>query len=100
LCEKQINKFQKTKKIIIQNDKESININFHNKDENLYIKKYWFKWSSGSCRNDVISLLYAYIIKPRIDNLKLTPMGDTIDYFNILSVKSLNLNKEDFSKGI
>ena len=27
-------------------------------------------------------------------------MGDTIDYFNILSVKSLNLNKEDFSKGI
>lgn len=99
LCKKHITKFKKTKKIELEPKEKSI-IVIKDKNNNTSPKHYWFKWNADSCRYDTFSVLYAYVIKPRLDKLNLTPMGDISNYFNNLTLKAINLNYEEYANGI
>ena len=90
---KKVEKFENVK--IIKKEEKKVNkeqidkVAFHNteivrlKEENSDSNKHsWFKWRSNSCRYDSFSLIYALLIKPKIEEENETPENYIIDYLN------------------
>ena len=70
------------------------------KEENFDSNKHsWFKWRSNSCRYDSFSLIYALLIKPKIEEEKETPENYIIDYLNKLFGNCIYLTYNDYKNG-
>ena len=66
---------------------------------NLYLKKQ-FKWNYNSCQYDSFTLIYALLIKPKMEKEKLTPQNEIINYINELIYIFLNLTEDKYEEGI
>ena len=60
----------------------------------------WFKWNYNSCRYDSFSLVYALIIKPKMEMEKITRQNEIISYINELSNIFINLTEDKYEEGI
>ena len=65
----------------------------------LYLKKQ-FKWNYNSCQYDSFTLIYALLIKPKMEKEKLTPQNEIINYINELIYIFLNLTEYKHEKDI
>ena len=60
----------------------------------------WFKWKTYSRRYDSMSLIYSFILKPKMEMFKETPQNEIISFLNILSDKAILLDNKGLNNGI
>ena len=84
-----------------KDENENENVNYEKEiinEDKLNNTHMWFKWRSNSCRYDSFSLIYALILKPKIDEDKETPQYYILDYLNKLFDNCIYLTSKDYKK--